>query len=136
MIAQRKSHAKKLHVRRRANLAQRKSRLHDCSYFYKAKSKFRKLELVVAQSRTETRRFAGTGTEKEPCEKVACTKTEQYRTQSLQDRRASGRTEQEDISQRTSQLEDRADKSHAKISHRQRANCRVAAEKEDILHRK
>ena len=36
---------------------------------YKAKSKFRKPELVVAQSRTETSQF-----QQEPCEKVACTR--------------------------------------------------------------
>ena len=44
-------------------------------------------------------------------------------------------TEQKDISQITSQLQDRAEKSHAKISHRERANCRGAAEKEDISHK-
>ena len=44
-------------------------------------------------------------------------------------------TEQKDISQITSQLQDRAEKEPCEISHRERARCRIAAEKEDISHR-
>ena len=84
---------------------------------YKAKSKFRKPELVVAQSRTETSQF-----QQEPCEKVACTRIAEL---------VVAHRAREYFAQRRSQLRECAEKAQRESCiHEERTNLAKCTEKE------